>query len=201
MNRFLFVFLCCGVAQAARAETTPQPSPLQPPFYFMPAIELGVAMSAHPEILLGLLTRTSLDVRLDRIQAPFIRITYDNISAQFSSDDADARLLVSNVIIHDIAAGGGYRFGDQDIQLVTAIQGGVQIGGLPVLLEIVDGSILVDQENQRAGLIRGSFGIELYVDLDAAVTLDVFGQRLIGGRWPFEYGWSGGLTIGLTTAL
>ncbi|MEO0603383.1 MAG: hypothetical protein AAF211_18230, partial [Myxococcota bacterium] len=102
--------------------------------FFMPAVELGTLWHADETIRPGLLFRTSLDFRFRRVNAPFLRLSYDATTARLErADEEGTTRLVATLALHDVVIGGGYRLGSAKWQLVGSVQFGAQIADTPVV--------------------------------------------------------------------
>lgn len=164
---------------------------------FMPAFEMGLTWSEDPDVGLGITFRTSVEWRLRRISAPFVRLSYDAANAPFTQRNVGGLTsLTSSLATHDIHVGGGIRFGPRAVQIVPSLQGGIQIAEIPELLEDGDGFVL-EPRTQFYGLVVGGLGLEWYFDDNAAFTIEASGRARLGDG---ERIFAGGGTIGVTTA-
>jgi len=167
---------------------------------FMPAIELGVLWHADPALDASVLFRTSVDFRLRRVNAPFVRLTYDAASPRLTQPATPpVQQLTANTALHDVYVGLGIRLGTQTVQFVPTGHIGAQITEVPVALQAPEDGIIIDTETAVTGLAVVGLGTELYVEPEIALTLDVSARarfrRLKGGS-PL----GAAATIGVTTA-
>jgi len=184
---------------AALAQEVEEPPSLER--FFMPAIEAGVIWSGDSDIDLGLTFRTSVDWRLRRISAPFLRLSYDATTAQYTQRNlGELARLTSTLATHDIVLGGGVRFGPSTLQVVTSVQSGIQFAQIPALRQ--DGEdLVVASQDERYGITIGGLGAEWYLEEEAAITLEWSGRLR---HWDNGVGAEKiavGCTIGVTTAI
>lgn len=169
---------------------------------FEPAIELGLIFHDDPTIGEGLLVRTSLELRFERVNAPFLRLSYDTATARVTRDDVGSvERLVANLALHDIVLGGGWRIGLDEFQVVGSVQLGVQIADAPTITLLENETVIVGAETSVAGLGLAGLGLEYYLSEEIALTAELSGRlrfsELDDAISPFALAF----TLGLTTAL
>ncbi len=189
--------LCVALAEEPVQESVDEPEDRER--IFMPAFETGLIWSEDPDVGVGTTFRTSVEWRQRRISAPFLRISYDATTARYEQRNVGGLASVtSGSTTHDLLAGGGLRFGPRELQLVPSLQAGLQIAEIPEV-RVTDEGLVLQPRTQSFGLAVGAFGLEWYVDDDAALTLEATGRvRFDADTRP---GLAGGLTIGVTTAI
>ncbi|MEM6925540.1 MAG: hypothetical protein AAF602_01330 [Myxococcota bacterium] len=166
---------------------------------FLPEFEFGVMGYGRRDIGVGFVARTSIEYRPALTNAGFARLTYDTTSASFSTPMGEGLpRLRGTHSAHDVLVGGGYRTGSETVQVAFGVQGGLHLDAIPRLVE--SDALEVSAATRVGAAVRGSVGVELYIEPESAVTLEVLGQRMWGPIWQARDGWAGGATAGFTTA-
>lgn len=174
---------------------------------FLPSLEMGYISYASRSLRPGLLIKTSVEYRFRLQNAAFFRLNFDNRDARyaFDLDQLPGLPSLTNVVegtarFTDLIFGPGYRWGEKSVQLFGLVQYGMTFYTVPKA-DIHKNNILLRDESTSSPILRSTLGLEYYLDMNTAITLE-FMHLLFFGDSDF---WqssphAAGISIGVTTA-
>ncbi len=171
---------------------------------FLPSLEIGYIHSNSDLLSYGLLIKTSIEYRLNRMEGFFFRLNYDTYDTSYELRNIDnlTNVVKGTAFFSDLILGGGYRTAlKENVCLFLTFQPGVKFYDFPTAIED-NNTIIFNQDNRSIFTTRATLGGEYYINAKSAVSFDLFQNQI----WKKEDFWANhraafGISLGFITAL